>query len=70
MIQPVHMLKYVQSCFYSNPVLLKMTAGVYILQNTMARGDGAERNENWGNEKQNEKEGKRGKEKEKKDFFC
>ena len=45
MIQPVHMLKYVQSCFYSNPVLLKMTAGVYILQNTMARGvgDGAEK---------------------------
>ena len=52
--------------------------GVYIVQNTMARGEGGngagEKNEKWGSEEQNEKEGKRGKEKEEKekgesDFF-
>ena len=44
-------------------------SGVYILQNTMARGVGKlcwGKNENWGSEEQNEKEGKRGKEKEEK----
>ena len=44
-------------------------AGVYIVQNTMARGGNSagEKNEKWGSEEQNEKEGKRGKEKEEKE---
>ena len=56
---------------------VRLQTGVYIVQNTMARGGGngaGEKNEKWGSGEQNEKEGKRGKEKEEKekgerDFF-
>ena len=43
-----------------------LKTGLYILQNTMVRGGengAAEKNEKWGSEEQNEKDGKRGNEK-------